>query len=269
MRTWRLLLAVVMLAPGAVPAFAAEPATLIKARGLYNTADYDAAIDAAGEARRLPDWADAAAVVQGRAYLERYRQRADPADLAAGREALQSARPSRLVARDGIDQLVGVGQWLYLSDWFGSAADLFDNALTQSVLLTARERLQLLDWWANAVDRSAQSRPADRRAAAYAELLARMEDEIRRDPSSPVANYWLPVSARGVGDLDRAWDAAAAGWVRSTFSSDTWFPVREDLDRFVTQVLVVERSRARSGFEQPEATRAMRDQWAQLKQQWK
>ena len=269
MLTWRLLLAIVMLPHGAAPVFAAEPATLIKARGLYNTAEYDAAIEAAGEARRLPDWADAAAVVQGRAYLERYRQRADPADLAAGREALQFARPSRLAPRDNIDQLVGVGQWLYLSDWFGSAAGLFDNALTQSVLLTRRERLLLLDWWATAVDRSAQSRPSDRRAPAYAQLLARMEDEIRRDPSSPVANYWLPVSARGVGDLDRAWDEAANGWVRSTLSSETSFPVREDLDRFVTQVLVVERSRARSGFEQPEAALAMQEQWQQLKQQWK
>ena len=269
MRTWRLLLAVVVLTHAAAPAFAAEPAALVNARRLYNTADYDAAIEAAGEARRVPDWSDAAAVVQGRAYLERYRLRSDPADLAAAREALQFARPPKLAPRDNIDQLVGVGQWLYLSEWFGSAADLFDNALTQSVLLTRRERLLLLDWWATAVDRSAQSRPSDRRAAAYAELLARMEDEIRRDPSSPVANYWLPVSARGVGDLDRAWDAAATGWVLSGFSTETSFPVREDLDRFVTQVLVIERSRTRSGFEEPEATRAMREQWQQLKQQWK
>ncbi|HEX5110790.1 MAG TPA: hypothetical protein VFV95_20205 [Vicinamibacterales bacterium] len=269
MRTWLFLLAVVTLAHDAAPAFAAEPAALVSARRLYNTAEYDAAIDAAAEARRAPDWADAAAVVQGRAYLERYRLRSDPADLAAGGEALHFARSWRLAPRDGIDQLVGVGQWLYLSDWFGAAADLFDNALTQSVLLTARERLQLLDWWATAVDRAAQSRPADRRAPAYARLLARMEDEIRRDPSSPVANYWLPVSARGVGDLDRAWEASGAGWARSVLSSETWFPVREDLDRFVTYVLVVERSRSRNGLEQPEAMRAMLEDWEELKQQWK
>src|SRR5262245_10929746 len=214
MRRWRLILAVLVLTHGAVPAFAAEPAALVNARRLYNTADYDAAIDAAGEARRVPDWADAAAVVQGRAFLERYRLRSDPADLAAAGEALQFARPAKLAPRDNIDHLVGVGPWLYLSDWFGAAAGLFDNALTQSVLLTRRERLLLLDWWANAVDRSAQSRPSDRRASAYAPVLARMEDEVRRDPSNPVANYWLPVSARGVGDLDRAWDEAAVGWVQ-------------------------------------------------------
>ena len=132
-------------------------------------------------------------------------------------------------------------------------------------IMPEEQRRNALDgWW----DADGQLRIRRRRSEWLAEL-ARMEDEIRRDPSSPVANYWLPVSARGVGDLDRAWDEATAGWVRSTLSSETSFAVREDLDRFVAQVLVVERSRARSGFEQPEAARAMQEQWQQLKQQWK
>ena len=35
-----------------------------------------------------------------------------------------------------------------------------------------------------------------------------MNDEIQRDPGSPVANYWLAVAARGAGDIDGAWNYA-------------------------------------------------------------
>ena len=42
---------------------AAEPPALAKARTLYNAANYEGAIDAAGSARRQPMWADAAALV--------------------------------------------------------------------------------------------------------------------------------------------------------------------------------------------------------------
>lgn len=241
---------------------------MTKARGLYNGADYDGAIAAATEARQLADWADAAAVVLGRAYLERYRQRGDAADLDAGRDALRSARAVKLTPRDFVDQLVGVGQCLYYSDDFGAGADIFEQALAQSYLLAPRERLLLLDWWASALDRAAQARPSERRAMVYQRLLVRMEDELRRDPSSPVANYWLAVSARGVGDVDGAWDAATAGWVRSGLSPETAYDVRGDLDRFVTEVLVTEVARLRKSPQPDDAARRLREQWEAVKQQW-
>jgi hypothetical protein len=262
-------LAVVMLTLGAAPVWAAESPALIKARALYNAADYDGAIEAAAEARREIEWADTAAVVQGRAYLERFRQRADPADLEAGREALRSVRGDTLVPRDFVDLLVGMGQYMYLAEAFGSAAELFDSALAQGFLLTSPEQLVLLEWWANALDRSAQARPADRRALVFERLMARMEAEIRRDAASPVANYWLAVAARGLGDHDRAWEAATAAWVRSRLSPDSADQVRQALDQFVLQVLVPERVRQRGSREPQEAARAMREEWELLKQQWK
>jgi hypothetical protein len=258
-----------MLVLSVGPSYAAEPAALIKARGLYNNGDYSGAVEAAAEARRQPDWADTAAVVQGRAFLERYRKSADAADLISGRDALQAARADKLAPRDGVDLLVGMGQYFYLAETFGTAAEIFETALAQSFLLTPRERLLLLDWWANALDRSAQTRPADSRVAVFDRLMARMDDEIRRDPSSPVANYWLAVAARGSGDIDRAWELAGAAWVRASLAPETAGQVRQDLDRFVTQVLVPDRVRARGSREPQEASRAMREEWEQLKQQWK
>ncbi len=46
---------------------------------------------------------------------------------------------------------------------FGAAAELFDTALGRSVLIGDRDRLLLLDWWATALDREAQTRPVDGR----------------------------------------------------------------------------------------------------------
>src|SRR6185436_13583969 len=184
---------------------AAEPASLTRARTLYNAADYDGAIAAAALARTQTPAADGAALVEARARLERYRRNADSEDLMAARDALNTIRASVLVGRDQVDFLVGLGQSLYLTDFFGAAADLFDTALERSAPLPDRDRMLLLDWWATAVDREAQVAPAERRSRLAAQITDRMEDELRRDPGSAPANYWLAVAARAGGDLDAAW----------------------------------------------------------------
>jgi hypothetical protein len=127
--------------------------------------------------------------------------------------------------------------------------------------------LQLLDWWATAVDRAAQTRVGERRGDDFAALLERMEDELRRDTANPVANYWIPVAARSVGDLDRAWDAAVAAWLRSRLMPDGAATLRADLDRLMTQGIIPERARLHKSL--PDAARVMREQWEQLKEQWK
>jgi hypothetical protein len=262
---------VLTLAAAAARVDAAEPAALAKARLLYNAADYDAAIAAATEARLQPASADAGALVLARAHLERYRQRADPADLAAARDALQAIKPHALGSRDRVDLLVGLGQSLFLGEAFGAAAELFDAALVQGIALTPRARVLLLDWWASALDREAQSRPLERRAPVFERVIARMEDELRFDPASPPASYWLAVAARGTGDLDRAWDAAIAGWVRAGLNPETAPAVRADLDRFVSQVLIPERARQRQpvSHDGQEPAEALRSEWELLKSQWK
>jgi hypothetical protein len=266
MRVRQLLLIVLVLA--AWPASAAEHPSLAKARALYNAADYDGAIDAAVVARADAASANAAALVAARAHLERHRARMDPADLDAARGALNAVRPDGLTPRDRVDLLVGLGQALYLGNTFGAAAELFDTALSQSAILPAADRLLLLDWWATALDREAQTLAADRRVPLFALIRDRMEAEVRRDPGSAPANYWLAVSSRGTGDLDRAWHAAVAGWIRAHLAPASAAVLRADLDRLVTQALIPERTRQRPAREQAEAATTLRAQWETVKTQW-
>jgi hypothetical protein len=240
---------------------AAEPPALAKARALYNAADYDGAINAAALARAQPTAVDAAALVTARSHLERYRLRGDAADLADARAALISVRASMLPPRDQVDHLVGLGQSLYFANNFGPAAEIFDAALGRGTLLSHRDRQMLLDWWASALDREAQGRPLDRRAPAYERIATRMEEELRQDPGSAPANYWLAAASRGAGDLDRAWDVAMAGWIRAKLAPETADKLRSDLDRLVTQALIPERARAKP-------PRDPLADWEQLKQQW-
>jgi hypothetical protein len=40
-----------------------------------------------------------------------------------------------------------------------------------------------------------------------------MEKELAADPGSAPASYWLAAASRGAGNLERARNAAMAGWV--------------------------------------------------------
>src|SRR6185503_1075863 len=265
MRVSMLMVAALLVAQGAN---AAEPASLTRARTLYNAADYDGALAAAALARTQAPAGDAAALVEARARLERYRRNAAPEDLMAARDALNTIRASALTGRDQVDFLVGLGQSLYLTDFFGAAANLFDTALERSAPLPDRDRLLLLDWWATAVDREAQNAQPERRARLAAQITTRMEDELRLDPGSAPANYWLAVAARAAGDLDAAWDAAVAAWVRATLGPATE-QLRADIDRLVMQAVIPERARAHRARDQVDLTDAMRAQWELVKQQWR
>jgi hypothetical protein len=90
-----------------------------------------------------------------------------------------------------------------------------------------------------------------------------MEDELRRDPGSAPANYWLAVAARASGDLDTAWDAAVAAWLRATLSAAPT-QLRADIDRLMMEVLIPERARVRR-----ETAEALRSQWNLIKEDWK
>ena len=249
-------------------AWAAEHPSLARARSLYNAADYDAAITAAAMARADAASADAAALVLGRAHLERFRMRSDPTDLAAARDALSAVRAPALTPRDQLDLLVGLGQSLFLGDSFGAAAELFDTALSRGAMLPERDRWLLLEWWATALEKDAQRRPADRRTSVFERLVSRMEDELRTDPGNAPANYWLALSARGAGDNERAWHAALAGWIRAGLRPDRAAAVRADLDRLVTQALIPERVRTRPAREQQETAATLRAEWDAHKTQW-
>jgi hypothetical protein len=265
----RLAIVAVLGLCAAAPALAKEHPSLARARVLYNAADYDGAIGAATIARSDPASADASALVVARSHLERYRLRADPSDLATAREAFGGVRAAALSPRDQIDLLVGLGQALYLENVYGAAAELFDTAFSRATVLQEPDRRRLLDWWATAVARDAQALAVERRATLLQRVIGRMEDELRQDPANAVANYWLAVAARDSGDLDRAWHASIAAWVRASMRADTATVLRTDIDRFVTDVLDPERARRRAPRDQSAAMDELRTEWTVVKSQWK
>ncbi len=263
-----------LLAAG-LPASAAESPALVKARALFNAANYEGAIDAASVARKEPQWADAGALIVARSRLERYRQSGSATELAEAREALRGVKSALLTPRDQVDLLIGLGQALYFGEVFGAAADLFDTALEKGralekgMLLSERDRTLLLDWWATALDREAQLRAMDRRASVYERIGVRMDRELHSDPSSAVANYWRVIAARGAGDFDLAWSSAISAWVRSTLNPTTTEQLRTDLDRVVGQALIPERARAHPARDSQDATALLAAEWALVKQNWK
>ena len=252
----------------AASASAAEPSPLARARTLYNASDYEGAIAAAEMARTQPAMADAAAVVEARARLERYRKNPDPMDLADARAALNTVHAAVLSPREHVDLLIALGLALYLSDLFGPAADVFDTALERSMALADRDRLMLLDWWATAIDREAQAATPERRARLATQISTRMGEELRRDPGNAPANYWLAVAARVGGDADTAWDAAVAAWVRAPLSGAS-DQLRLDIDRLVVDAIIPERARARATRDQPDPAGTLRAQWETIKSDWK
>jgi hypothetical protein len=265
MRKLSLLLAVMMASIAAGP-----QDELLRARQLYNEKLYNLAIDSATAARRAPELADTATLIIARSLLERFRSKeSDAADLAAARTELQQIRPSGLMPSDQIELIIALGQALYYDDQAGGAAEEFEMALERVDPKNPNARERVLDWWASAIDRQAAVRPEPERPPLYARIISKMEDELRRDTASAAASYWLVAAARGNGDLERAWDAALAGWARASLTGDRRATLRADLDQIVTQAIIPERARmlAPAGSS-AQAVATMRSEWDALKQAW-
>ena len=90
-----------------------------------------------------------------------------------------------------------------------------------------------------------------------------MRDELTAVPGSAAAAYWLAAAARAQGDLQAAWDAVEAGWVRASLAADRGAALRADLDRLMLVAIVPERARA---LAQPEDT--LRLDWENFKERW-
>jgi hypothetical protein len=242
---------------------AAADDPLAKARQLYNQRQYDAAIEAAGQAHQTPAFADGADLIAARAYLERFRISAVADDLASARERLRRLNPERFPPRERTEYIVGLGEALYLDSAFGAAATVFDTILRSGDLLAGPAREHVLDWWATALDRDTRPRPEIDRQGVYQGMRARLEDELALHPGSGAAAYWLAAAARAQGDLQAAWDAAMAGWVRAPLAPDRGAQLRGDLDRLVTSAIVPERAKA---LAQPPDN--IRGDWERFKERW-
>ena len=234
-------------------AFAAAPdrSALDRARRAYNAGRYDAAIGAARHALEVPDQVDAARLVLARALLERFRTSSLPGDLVEARDTLRAISLPALAAdralrADGRLRPVAVPHRPLRR---GRRAVRYRARVLRPAPAGSRDRL--LDWWASALDRQVQESGADA-TELYGRVLERMELEARRDPSCAAAAYWIAAAARGLGRLDRAWQAAMAAWVRTGLTPDRAAALRADLDRLVLTAIIPDRAREHGpGQERP------------------
>ena len=242
---------------------------LSRARLLYNQGQFEAAIHAAEQARLTPARADAADLVAARAYLERFRASAESGDLVNARDRLRRIDPQRFPQRERTEYVVGLGEALFFEGAFGAAANVLDPVLRSRDLLSGDARERVLDWWASALDRGAKPdgerkpRSEIEREGVYQRIRARMEEELAVLPGSGTAAYWLASAARSQGDVQAAWDAAMAGWVRAPLAADRGAALRADLDRLVLRAIVPDRAKATA--QTPEN---LRQQWESFKQNW-
>ena len=250
------------LLPAASLQAADDPLT--RARLLYNQRQFQEAVSAAEQARLTPAHADLADLVAARAYLERFRESAASDDLTNARDRLRRLDPLRFPARERLEYIIGLGETLFFDDSFGAAAAVFDSVLLSGEAMPTDARERVLDWWATAVDHEAKPRPDIDRHDIYQRIRARMRDEIATRPANGTAAYWLAASAQAQGDLQAAWDAAQAAWVRAPLASDRGAALRADLDRLVLRAIVPDRAKI---LGQPAET--LRAQWEEFKERWK
>jgi len=266
------VLSVVMLALAVSTAAAAGPRELLsRARQLYNAGKYDEAIEAARGATAAPELVDRARIVVARASLERFRRSMDPADLSTARETLAQIKNAELGLDDRLDLIIATGELLYFDDKPGAAAEQFDVALGRVDPKRPEARELILDWWASALDRQAHVVSAAEARAIEMRIVSRMEEELQRAEESRVASYWLVAATRAAGDVERAWSAAIAAWVRAAQAGPKGAALQADLNRLVIQVVIPERARqlaANSPEGAAASAAAMRKEWESLKQAW-
>jgi hypothetical protein len=256
-----LIVAAALLATGTAASAADKPDPLARARTLYNQGDFSGALTAVDEVRAVarPDAAD---LIAARAYLERFRESANPDDLTAARDRLRHLNAEQLSPLERSELVIGLGEALFFDEAPGAAAQLFDTVLEHGNLpAAARERV--VDWWASALDTDARPRSDFERQAIYQRIRERMRHELATNPGSGAAAYWLAAAARGQGDLQAAWDAAQAAWVIAPLSADGGAALRGDVEQLVQRAIVPERARA---LAQPADT--LRDAWERFKERW-
>lgn len=247
---------------------ARAPDQIALARRLYNEGKFDQALDAARKALATPATASSARLVMGRIQLERYRQAPSAATLEDAKSILRAVDPHALDPRERVELQVGLATLLFFEDRFGAAAELLDPVVDSSATLAPDAHERALEWWAAALDRQAQAQPAAERADVYLRISERMEHELRRDAGSGPASYWLAAAARGAGDTERAWSAAAAGWIRAALARGRGAALKADLDRLVTTAIIPDRAARLPVRERKQAIATMTADWEHFKRIW-
>ena len=241
---------------------------LAESRRLYNAGLFEEAERAALSALEEPTTANSARVVVGRIKLERYRESPSGALLSEARAALREVDPVALDTRERLELTLGLAETLFLEDRFAAAAEMFAPVIEVSIMLGTAGHERVLDWWATALDRHAQTRPMLERQQIYASIAQRMSSELAGNPGSSPAAYWLVAAARGSGDLDTAWSRAMAAWVRAVLTSDRGVILRGDLDRLVVHAIIPERAARLSPNDPSRALTGLLSDWEAFKASW-
>ena len=252
------------------PAAAQRP--LERARVLYNAGQYEEAIAMAATAQGAQA-ATSAALVAARARLELFRKAGDPMRLAAARAELAAVNPDALAPQELVEWQIGVGSALFLENEPGAAAEIFSTVLPSArARLTPAEFAKFLEWWGTATSQTASLLTGEARTRQFEKLRDAAAVELERNPLSRPATYWVVVASRGAGDLEGAWAAAVAGWIRAG-AQPAGRQLRADLDTFVTQTLIPERAQVRAG-QRPDARTpvaemaALNEAWRALTSRW-
>jgi hypothetical protein len=264
-RPYTVLLSLLLLA---LPADLRAQDALGESRRLYNAGAFDEAEKAALIALEQPETANSARVVLGRIKLERYRSSPSGEFLAEARAALRDVDPQALDARERLELTLGLAETLFLEDRFAASAEMFAPVLEASIVLGAAAHERVLDWWATALDRHAQTRPMHERPQIYGKITQRMSSELTGNPGSGPAAYWLVAAARGGGDLDAAWSGAMAAWVRAVLGEDRGVTLRGDLDRLVVHAIIPERAARLSPSDPSRALTGLLSDWEAFKASW-
>ena len=86
------------------------------------------------------------------------------------------------------------------------------------------------------------------------------------DPARPGTGPSPPPAARG--DLDKAWSAAVAAWIRATLGADRGVMLRGDLDRLVIHAVIPERATRLSPRDPGVAITGLLSEWEAFKAGW-
>jgi hypothetical protein len=178
-------------------------------------------------------------------------------------------RATGLAERDQLELLLTFGEALFLEDDFGAATEILESGMDRAAVLAPEIAESMLEWWGSAIERQASSLAPEPRRAQFARLVARTKNELARTPTSPAASYWMAVGLWGSGEVDRAWDAAVAGWVRARFAGDRAPAIRADLDHLVLQGVIPDRVRHIALDQRAAAESQLKAEWELVKERWK
>jgi len=254
---------------GSVSSVFAQRADLAKARTFYNQRQFDAAIEAAAIAQKIPSTADAVP-------LKRERTPGRPALLIgrtlaseAARERLRRLDPLRFSPTERAEFIVGLGEALFFDDDYGAAATLFESGIEAAVREGPQTAESMLEWWGSAMERHADALEKEPRVAAFGRLRDRMAREQSKNPGSAAAAYWFVVGTRGAGEPIEAWEAAIAGWVRARLAGPYSAKLRADLDKLVLEGIIPDRVRASAPDRRTQIESDLKAEWAVVKERWK